>query len=163
MSELIAVIGGTGKTGPVTHDNPIPVTVKDLSLATEAYVWDTNTLAWVKSTGGTGPGTNVAITNLPAVQTVVQTMQGAALAPATASVNGASNQVVAANAGRKGLVVINVGSSSVFFGCGYPAALNSGITLTANGVWVMDAYTFTAAAIYAICSGTSTLSIQEYQ
>jgi hypothetical protein len=34
------------------------------------YVWDTNTLSWVKSSGGTGPGSNVAVTNLPAVQAV---------------------------------------------------------------------------------------------
>lgn len=34
------------------------------------YVWDTNTLSWVKSSGGTGPGSNVAVTNFPAVQSV---------------------------------------------------------------------------------------------
>ena len=28
-------------------------------------VWDTGLLQWVKSTGGTGPGSNVAVTNFP--------------------------------------------------------------------------------------------------
>lgn len=34
------------------------------------YVWDTNSLSWVKSSGGTGPGSDVAVTNFPSVQTV---------------------------------------------------------------------------------------------
>jgi hypothetical protein len=33
-------------------------------------VWDTNSLQWVKSTGGTGPGSNVSVTNFPNVQKV---------------------------------------------------------------------------------------------
>lgn len=37
-------------------------------------VWDTNTLAWVKSTGGTGPGTNVAVTNFPSGQATEATL-----------------------------------------------------------------------------------------
>jgi len=35
-----------------------------------SYVWDTNSLSWVKSSGGTGPGSNVAVTNFPSVQPV---------------------------------------------------------------------------------------------
>lgn len=34
------------------------------------YYWDTNSLAWVKATGGSVPGQNVNVTNFPAVQAV---------------------------------------------------------------------------------------------
>lgn len=82
--------------------------------------------------------------------------------PATYSVTSSSGQAVASNTNRKGLVIINLGAVNVSFGCGTTAALNSGITLTPNGTWVMDQFTFTTLAINAICSTTSTLSIQEY-
>jgi hypothetical protein len=89
--------------------------------------------------------------------------RGTANAPATASVSTADSIVVAANANRTKLVIINLGSVNVNFGDGTSAALDSGITLTPNGTWVMDSYTFTTAAIHAICASTSTLAIQEYQ
>ena len=88
---------------------------------------------------------------------------GTALAPASASVTGSSTQVLAANANRKKLVIVNIGSVNVFFGDGFAAAMNSGIVLTPNGTWVMDRYTFTTNALYAICSASSVLSIQEYE
>jgi hypothetical protein len=88
---------------------------------------------------------------------------GAANAPATASVTNADSTVLAANAIRKKLVITNIGATNVFFGDGQSAALNSGIVLTSNGTWVMDSYTFSTAAIHAICATTSILAIQEYQ
>ena len=87
---------------------------------------------------------------------------GVPSAPATAAVTASSSQVVAANSLRKGLIIINLGSTNVSFGCGSAAVINSGITLTANGTWVMDNYTFTTLNINAICGSSSTLSIQEY-
>ena len=84
------------------------------------------------------------------------------LAPATASVTSSSAQVIAANALRKNLIVMNLGSVNVSFGLGSTAINNGGITLTPNGTWVMDTFTFTTAAINAICSSSSTLAIQEY-
>ena len=92
----------------------------------------------------------------------VPTGNGTPAVPATASVTGTSSLVVPANTSRKGLVIINLGTINVSFGCGAAAALNSGITLTPNGTWVMDQFTFTTLAINAICSSTATLSIQEY-
>lgn len=88
---------------------------------------------------------------------------GAPLAPATASVTSASSTVLAANASRRGLVIVNVGTVDVYFGCGTAAAMFSGIILTPYGTWVMDRYTFTTASLSAICTSASTLSIQEYQ
>ena len=87
---------------------------------------------------------------------------GAAAAPATASVTGTSAQAVAANAARTKLVIVNLGTGNVFFGLGATAELNKGIALTQYGTWVMDAATFTRAAINAISSSTATLSVQEF-
>jgi len=128
-------------------------------------LWDTVALAFVVPTaGGSGGGSgSVTVTNFPAIQAVSITPSGAALAPATASVSGVSTAVLAANASRKKLVVVNIGTTNVFFGDGTAAALNSGIVLTPNGTWVMDSYTFTTNALYAICASSSILSIQEYQ
>lgn len=84
------------------------------------------------------------------------------LAPATASVTGSDSVVVASNASRKGLIVINLGTVNVNFGCGATAILGGGITLTPNGTWVMDQFTFYNGAIHAICTSSSTLAIQEY-
>ena len=89
---------------------------------------------------------------------------GSPIAPATATASTVSSTVVSANANRKGLIITNLGSVNVSFGCGFPAALNSGITLNPNGVWVMDQYTFSTVAINAIVgTGVATLAIQEYQ
>ena len=94
--------------------------------------------------------------------TTVPTGNGVPAAPTTASVTNTSSLVVPSNTSREGLVVMNLGTVNVSFGCDYPAVLNSGITITPNGVWVMDSFTFTTGAINAICSSTATLAIQEY-
>lgn len=84
--------------------------------------------------------------------------------PTNASVGISSGSALAANANRTGLVVVNTSSNTVSFGLGVAAVLNNGITLNPNGgTWVMDAYTFTTAQIFAIASaGSSNISIQEY-
>lgn len=86
-------------------------------------------------------------------------------APAAASVGVASAQAVAANAARKGLVLVNVSPSArISFGLGANAAvLDSGITLYPGGVWVMDEFTYDLGAVNAIASAATTpLSIQEF-
>lgn len=88
---------------------------------------------------------------------------GFAVTPASAAVTSSSAIVVAANAARKRMVITNLGTVPVFIGDAQPAVMNSGIVLFPNGVWVMDPYTFTIYPIHAICSGSSTLAIQEYQ
>jgi hypothetical protein len=84
------------------------------------------------------------------------------LSPATASVSTSDSVVVSANSSRTGLIIMNLGSVNVNFGCGATAILNGGITLTPNGTWVMDTFTFYNGAIHAIASAASTLAIQEY-
>lgn len=153
-----------------------------------SYVWDPIGLAWIKatSTGGGGGGavtivdggdvaqgstTDAAVygdvagtesAKLRGINAMLRGL-GTALAPATASVTTSDSVVLAANAARKKMVIVNIGSVNVYFGDGFTAALNSGIVLTPNGTWVMDRYTFTTNAIHAICSGSATLAIQEYQ
>lgn len=85
-----------------------------------------------------------------------------ALSPATASITTADSTPVAANATRKGLIVTNIGSATVFFGIGATAVLNSGIVLTPGGTWVMDHFTYNVAAIHALSASSSTLAIQEF-
>ncbi len=85
------------------------------------------------------------------------------VAPTSVSVGVASGQVMAANPDRKGLVLINLSANRISFGLGVTAELDKGITLTQNGTWVMDEYTFTTGVIHAIASGaSSTLTVQEF-
>jgi hypothetical protein len=58
----------------VTGSND-PVNLSDNKLHIAQYVWDTNTLSWIRQTGGSGGvGTEVSITNFPAVQPVSGTV-----------------------------------------------------------------------------------------
>ena len=86
---------------------------------------------------------------------------GVPTTPTAYTATGSSTQMLAANS-RKGLVVINLGTVNVSFGCGSTAVLNSGITLVPNGTWVMDQHTFSQAVINVISGGSAALSIQEY-
>lgn len=84
-------------------------------------------------------------------------------APAAASVGVTSAQIVAANAARKGLVLINTSVARISLGFGAPAVLNSGITLYPGGAYVMDEFMFTVGTVTAIASAAaSNLTIQEY-
>jgi hypothetical protein len=86
-----------------------------------------------------------------------------ASSPASVSVGIASASAIAANASRKGLVIVNLSEANVSFGIGVAATLSSGITLTPFGVWTMDDYTFSLAEVFAIASAAaSTISVQEY-
>lgn len=85
-------------------------------------------------------------------------------APAAAAVGVASAQVVAANANRKGLVLVNTSLARISLGFGSPAVLDSGITLfPSGGTFEMDEWTFDTGAVNAIASlVASNLAIQEY-
>ena len=158
-------------------------------IANHNRVWNPGSLMWVSETQGGGGGGGGAVTvvdggdvaqgtttdaavygdvngtlsaKLRGISALEQGI-GTANAPATAAVTNVSTTVVAANASRKKMVIMNIGSVNVFFGDGASAVLNSGICLVPNGTWVMDRYTFTKSAINAISASSSTLSIQEYQ
>ena len=151
-------------------------------------VWDPIGLTWVRATqagGGGGGATTIAdgadvaqgaIADAAVFGDVAGTIEaklrginallrgiGTANSPATAAVSNTDSVVLATNASRKKLVITNIGTDNVYFGDGATAVLNSGIVLTQNGTWVMDSYTFTTAAIHAVCASSSTLAIQEYQ
>jgi hypothetical protein len=83
-------------------------------------------------------------------------------APAQVSVAVTTTSVLAANASRTGLVLTNLSNGVISIGLGAPAVLDSGISLTPNGVWVMDAFTFVTTTINAIAQfAGSTLAIEE--
>jgi hypothetical protein len=90
------------------------------------------------------------------------------LAPASASIGtGGTDQVVAANADRRGLLLVNVSTAgqriSLHFANG-TAVLDSGVTLQVGDFYAMDSFSFTTARINAISSAASgVLGVQEFE
>ena len=86
-----------------------------------------------------------------------------AASPTFATVGTSSGTVLAANASRKGLVLVNTSINIIYLSFGVTAVVNSGITLTPYGSFVMDELTLSTAQINGIASGASSnLAIQEY-
>jgi hypothetical protein len=186
-----------------------PVSISNNNLHVAQYIWDTNTLAWIKQTGSSGAvGSDVTVTNFPATQPVsgsvsvsnfpaTQAVSGTVAAtqsgtwtiantsfqatqsgtwiittknaltsnsPTAVSVGVTSSEILAANANRKGLILVNTSSANISLGLGTAAVLNSGITLYPGGAFNMDEYCFTTAAINAIASvAASNIGVQEWQ
>jgi hypothetical protein len=89
-----------------------------------------------------------------------------ALSPTNATVTGTSAQIVASNASRTGLAIINLSSDIIYLAFGSATAVvGSGIALTQKGsVYETSEYDFTISAVNAISSGTSSVvSIQQFQ
>lgn len=84
-------------------------------------------------------------------------------APAAVSVGIASAEAVAANANRKGLLLVNTSANYISLAFGAAAVLYSGITLNpSGGAFWMDEYSFTTAQVRAIASGAaSNMAVQE--
>ena len=86
-----------------------------------------------------------------------------ASSPAAATVGVASAQAVAANANRRGCVLVNTSAVNISLGFGATAVLNSGITLVPNAAFTMDEFTLHVGAINAIAGAVaSNLSVQEF-
>lgn len=83
-------------------------------------------------------------------------------APTAVTVGVTSTSLVSANVNRQGLIIINVGSSTVSLGLDAAAVLSQGITLSPLGVWNMAEYDYCTAAINGIGSSTGSVSIQEF-
>lgn len=84
--------------------------------------------------------------------------------PTNVSVGVATTALVATNANRKGLIIMNLSTATVSLGIGVSAVLNSGITLYPGGIWTMDEYSFNTAAINAIAgTAASSVAYQEFQ
>lgn len=143
--------------------------------------WDESDRAKVNTIAGQvgvqgGAGAATALTQRVALATDANTIQGTvtstpgtptaltAAAPTAATVGTSSATAVAANASRKGLVLVNTSANTISLGFGATAVLNSGITLIASGgTFVMDERTFTVGTVTAIASAVSSnLSVQEF-
>lgn len=84
-------------------------------------------------------------------------------APVAVAVATSSAEAVAANASRKGLVLVNTSAGNISLALATPAVLNSGITLNPGGVWEMDEYTYSTAQVRAIASlSPANLGVQEF-
>lgn len=113
-----------------------------------------------------GAGNAITSTTHGAKQSLDANTKGplTANSPTSVSVGVASTAFLAANASRKGMCAVNVSSSTISFGMGTAAVLNSGITLYPGGTWCMDEYTYSQQAINAIASAAaSTVAAQELQ
>lgn len=84
-------------------------------------------------------------------------------APANASVDVASGQVLAANSSRKGFVLVNTSAAWIYIGIGNDAESGKGVALAPNG-GTMNAVGQTArTAINALATvAGSNLAIQEF-
>jgi hypothetical protein len=86
-------------------------------------------------------------------------------APASATVGVTSTLILAGNADRKGLILVNTSENFISLGFGSAAVLYSGVTLNPNGgSFEMGQYSFHTSAVYAISSGAaSNLGVQEFE
>lgn len=83
--------------------------------------------------------------------------------PAGATVGVASGQAVAANATRRGLILINTSSATISCTVTAAAVLNNGVTLVPLAAWTMNEYTFALGAVNCIASAAgANLSVQEF-
>lgn len=84
-------------------------------------------------------------------------------APTFVTVGLVSALAVAANADRKGLILVNTSVNRISLGFGAPAVLDSGVTLYPAGSFNMAEYDFDLGDVNAIASAASSnLAIQEY-
>jgi len=146
-----ATIGYQETKGTTAEPFNVPMAWQASSLSYVSLSVDANGNLNVNgSGGGTGSVTVKGLSLTPA-------------SPTSATVGATSGQVLAANANRTGLVLVNTSANYISFGINNAAVLYSGITLTPNGVWEMDSFTFSTAAINAIASvASSNLAIQEF-
>ena len=128
-------------------------------LQVRNYVYDSGTLAWIAEQQPLLKTDTLTVT----VGTISTKNALTAAAPTYATVGVTSASAVAANANRKGLLLVNTSANYISIGIGAAAVLYSGITLNpSGGAFWMDEYSFSTGAIYAIASGaTSNLAIQE--
>lgn len=176
----VPVSGTVTASGPLTdaqlRASAVPVSATQLPAALVSGRLDVNNGTWLGSTAPT-VGQKTMANSVPVV---ISSDQGAVpvtlsgtnstktdltpSSPTFSSVGVASAQAVAANANRKGLVLVNTSdTATISLGFGAAAVLNSGITLAPGDVYIMDEYTFDLGAVNAIASAASTnLAVQEY-
>lgn len=158
---IIGLTTGGVPATPVGSDTNGNMLVKDAANGTDGSTAPTVTT----QVGGKDPSGNLQTfsTDTTGAQFVSTRLALTGSAPAAVSVGVASGVVLAANASRRGLVLTNTSTGIISLNIvAGTAVLKSGITLYPGGVWVMDEYTFTTAAINGISSvAASNLAIQE--
>jgi hypothetical protein len=84
-------------------------------------------------------------------------------APTTATVNTTSTLILAANTARRGLCLSNTSPQQISLGFnGNAASYQNGITLFPGEKFLMDEYSFSTGAIYAVTTGATTyIGVQE--
>lgn len=152
-----------------SNQSAIPVTSTQLPAALVGGRLDGNVGAWMGSTAATvGQKTMAASVPvvLPSDQSAVPTRANNDLTPASpaaATVGVASAQAVAANATRRGVVLVNTSVNTISCAFGASAVLASGLTLESGAAFTMNEYTFDLGAINCIASAASSnLSVQEF-
>lgn len=164
--------GGGGSGGGLTDTElrATPITVSgpltDTELrATAVPVSGPLTDAQIRATAlpVSGPATDAQL-RASALPVSISRTALTANSPASGSVGVVSASLVAANASRKGLVLINLSDNRVSLGFGATAVLSAGITLEPGATWTMQDLTFVTSVVNAIAAGAaSTVSVQEYQ
>lgn len=162
--------GGTQKTQVVDGSGNVMPAGDTVGRAQFQKVTDGTNTAAVKA------ASTAAVATDPALVVAISPNNGIAISgtistktdltpssPTTATVGITSAQALAANANRKGLIIVNVSVNKVSLGIGSTAVLNSGITLYPGGSFEMGEYCFDVGAINAIASvASSVISIQEF-
>lgn len=157
QKNLKVILTATGYNSVILPWDSDAVATTRNTLFTSTGLFGYNGVTWDRLRGDMTYGLDVDVT-----RTAPNSTTGSA--PTAASVGIASAAAVAANANRKGLVLVNTSANSISIAFGANAAiLNSGITLNpTGGTFVMDTFTFSTAAINAIAGGAaSNLAIQE--
>lgn len=139
-----------------------PVRTKASKLQVLNYYYNPDTGEYEVGTSGTGTGQEVEVTNFPSSYPVAKVALTAS-DPTYGTVGITSAELVPANASRKGLILVNATLNTVSIAFGTAAVLNSGITLTAGGVYTMGEYDYSTAQVRAIASLAGTVvSVQEF-
>lgn len=120
------------------------------------YYWDTVGLQYVvATTGGTGVGTEVEVTNWPSTQTVSESRSSSAT---LANVAGSASSVtlIASNSGRKAFSLYNDSTAALYVKYGSAASTSSfTVKVFPNGFYSDNAYTGIITGIWDSATGNA--------
>jgi hypothetical protein len=108
-------------------------------------------------------GNSITVDGSVSVSVISPAVAVTPASPTFTSVGVASTSVLAANASRKGLYLVNTSTATISLAFGATAVLNSGVTLYPQGQYWMDAFNLTVGTVNAIASAAaSNLAVQEF-
>lgn len=160
LIQHVGIDDGSGNILPVI---PVSGTITVTGVATEVTLAALNAKVTAVNTGAVTISAALPAGSNTIGKVDVNKTALTGSSPTFATVGVASAQALASNASRKGAVFTNTSDNVISFGVGQTAVLNRGVTLYPRGVWVMDEYTYSTAAINCIASvASSNLAIQEF-